>query len=169
VIKQGKPGEKKRYGLYAAPFSGGACYDPADKLFKMWYTYAYQPHELGLCDTHGADESMLIKNRYSIKRPAERMAFLSEGYASPVTWSIFYRQPRWWDPVPIRHGIGTCISFADGHIEYWKWRDARTREFGEKAYALEDPDQTSYWRELQPDNEDIYRLVKAIWGRVGWE
>ena len=43
VIKHGKPGEKKRYGVYAAPFSGGICYDPADKLFKLWYTRS-RPH-----------------------------------------------------------------------------------------------------------------------------
>ncbi|MHC5061344.1 MAG: glycoside hydrolase family protein [Planctomycetota bacterium] len=38
VIEHSKPGEEKSYEVYAAPFSGGACYDPADKLFKMWYT-----------------------------------------------------------------------------------------------------------------------------------
>jgi len=37
-----KPEEKKA-GMYAAPFSGGACYDPADKLFKLWYTRV-RPH-----------------------------------------------------------------------------------------------------------------------------
>jgi len=35
--------EDKRAGMYAAPFSGGACYDPADKLFKLWYTRV-RPH-----------------------------------------------------------------------------------------------------------------------------
>jgi hypothetical protein len=35
--------EEKRAGMYAAPFSGGACYDPSDKLFKMWYT-RMRPH-----------------------------------------------------------------------------------------------------------------------------
>ena len=35
--------EEERAGMYAAPFSGGVCYDPADKLFKLWYT-RYRPH-----------------------------------------------------------------------------------------------------------------------------
>jgi len=35
--------EEKRAGMYAAPFSGGACYDPADNLFKLWYTRV-EPH-----------------------------------------------------------------------------------------------------------------------------
>ena len=43
VIQHDKPGEKKSYGVYAAPFSGGVGYDPADKLFKIWYTRS-RPH-----------------------------------------------------------------------------------------------------------------------------
>jgi hypothetical protein len=38
VIKPDKPWENKSRGWFAAPFSGGAWYDPADKLFKLWYT-----------------------------------------------------------------------------------------------------------------------------------
>jgi hypothetical protein len=38
-----KPEDEKTPGMYAAPFSGGACYDPSDKLFKMWYTRV-RPH-----------------------------------------------------------------------------------------------------------------------------
>ncbi|MHC5138953.1 MAG: glycosyl hydrolase family 32 [Planctomycetota bacterium] len=34
--------EEKSPGMYAAPFSGGVCYDPADNLFKLWYT-RYRP------------------------------------------------------------------------------------------------------------------------------
>jgi len=38
VIKPDKPWENQRRGWFAAPFSGGNWYDPADKTFKMWYT-----------------------------------------------------------------------------------------------------------------------------------
>jgi len=38
VIKPDKPWENQRRGLFAAPFSGGAWYDPADNLYKIWYT-----------------------------------------------------------------------------------------------------------------------------------
>jgi len=38
VIKPDKPWENQRRGWFAAPFSGGAWFDPADNLFKMWYT-----------------------------------------------------------------------------------------------------------------------------------
>ena len=38
ILKPEKPWENKSIGWFAAPFSGGAWYDPTDKLFKMWYT-----------------------------------------------------------------------------------------------------------------------------------
>lgn len=154
----------KELGVYRCPTA------PKEeaRTYVMPDSYAHQPRELHLCKTHGADESMLLRNRDSIKRPSERMTFLGEGYATPETWSIFYKEQRWWDLVPIRHGMGTTISFADVHVEYWKWKDKRTQEFGKKGYALEDPWQASYWRQIQRGNEDITRLVKAIWGRVGW-
>ena len=41
AIKPDKPWEFGSGGWFAAPFSGGACYDPSDKLFKMWYTGGY--------------------------------------------------------------------------------------------------------------------------------
>ena len=41
VLKPDKPWENRSNGWFAAPFSGGAWFDPADKLFKMWYTGGY--------------------------------------------------------------------------------------------------------------------------------
>jgi hypothetical protein len=38
VIRPEESWEYKSVGWFAAPFSGGAWYDPADRLFKMWYT-----------------------------------------------------------------------------------------------------------------------------------
>lgn len=41
VIKPDKSWENQRRGPFAAPFSGGSWYDPADNLFKIWYTGGY--------------------------------------------------------------------------------------------------------------------------------
>jgi type II secretory pathway pseudopilin PulG len=32
----------------------------------------------------------------------------------------------WVDWPGIFHGTGTCLSFVDGHVEYWEWNDPRT-------------------------------------------
>jgi prepilin-type processing-associated H-X9-DG protein len=130
-------------------------------------SFAY--NNKGVAEFAGATSSMLIRNLSDLKRPAERMVFIDEGFCTPTTWSIFYKQPQWWDPVPVRHGNGTTVSFGDGHSEYWKWRDQRTIDFGQAAAALENPDEASYWREVQQGNEDIEKLVRAIWGGVGFD
>ncbi len=119
--------------------------------------------------TAGANKSMVVYKMSQLLRPGERMVFVDEGFASSSTWSIFYYQQRWWDPVPLQHSDGTTMSFGDGHSEYWKWQDSRTIEFGKAARALENPNEASYWRERQRGNQDITRIVKAVWGKIGWE
>lgn len=41
VVRPDQPWEHKGRGWFAAPFSGGAWFDPQDKLFKMWYCGGY--------------------------------------------------------------------------------------------------------------------------------
>ena len=137
------------------------------RTYSMPDSFAYTGP--GGAQQAGATLSMLIRKRTQLKRPAERMLFLDEGFCTPSTWSIFYKEPRWWDPVPIRHGVGTTLVFGDAHAEYWKWADPRTIDFGRAADALENPDDASYWREVQVDNEDIEKLIQATWGRLGWQ
>jgi prepilin-type processing-associated H-X9-DG protein len=96
------------------------------------------------------------------------MLFIDEGYTGSVSWSIFYDHEEWWDIVPARHGMGTDLGFVDGHAEYWKWGDERTRKFAIEAMELEDPDVATMWTNPQPGNEDIRKLVTAVWGGVGW-
>jgi hypothetical protein len=38
-----------------------------------------------------------------------------------------YPIDRWADLPAILHPRGTCLSFADGHCEFWQWADDRTR------------------------------------------
>jgi len=65
VVEHSKPGEKKSYGVYAAPFSGGVCYDPDDKLFKIWYT-SVRPH--ATCYATSTDGIAWEKPEFDVKR-----------------------------------------------------------------------------------------------------
>lgn len=38
----------------------------------------------------------------------------------PKSWGSA-DQPRWWDLPAGRHSQGGCFSFADGHVDRWKW------------------------------------------------
>jgi len=102
--------------------------------------------------------SVMIKKRLKIANPAHRSVFLDDGGTGGATlggWTCFVKKEEWWDPPPIRHGDGTTFSFADGHSEYWKWKDQRTIEWGMKMKAHSP---------TQPGNEDIRRAQKAAWG-----
>jgi prepilin-type N-terminal cleavage/methylation domain-containing protein len=68
---------------------------------------------------------------------------------------------------PIQHSMGTTTSFADGHVQYWKWKDPRTVEWGKACL--------DYWRAGRPkpapvhppdpDNPDFLEFYRAIWAR----
>jgi prepilin-type N-terminal cleavage/methylation domain-containing protein/prepilin-type processing-associated H-X9-DG protein len=49
-----------------------------------------------------------------------------------------------------RHNLGGTISFADGHVEWWKWRDGALRFNG------------SYWCSTPPGDRDLLRLQEAL-------
>jgi prepilin-type processing-associated H-X9-DG protein len=48
---------------------------------------------------------------------------------------------EWWDMPSDRHSRGANLSFADGHVEHWKWAVPKTSdELGLPVQAAEMPD-----------------------------
>jgi prepilin-type processing-associated H-X9-DG protein/prepilin-type N-terminal cleavage/methylation domain-containing protein len=43
-------------------------------------------------------------------------------FGNPPVGSPYYEQNVWWDMPANRHNQGANLSFADGHVEHWKWR-----------------------------------------------
>jgi prepilin-type N-terminal cleavage/methylation domain-containing protein/prepilin-type processing-associated H-X9-DG protein len=104
--------------------------------------------------------------RPDIKSPAMRMVFLDEGMLSSSSWTLWYDQPRWWDQVTKRHDVGTNICMADGHSEYIKFNDPRTRWMAEhenwQAQGRHDSQAT------QTGNQDLWKIQRAMWGELGY-
>lgn len=99
--------------------------------------------------------------------PAERMVFIDEGWITPDSYNTHYRQETWWDDPPVRHNDGMTASFADGHAEYWQWKGIDTIEWGrfsEQAHRT-----NNHVPETAEGFEDLHRLQRAIWGRLGYE
>ena len=105
---------------------------------------------------------------------AQRAVFIDQGQ-TPTTshFYVHYLCPKWenLNPPPIRHGNGTTLSMADGHVEYWKW----SRE------SVQMPRYIWSWlglpvelmhEDYEPQTEDgiydLQRLQKATWGRLGY-
>jgi len=114
--------------------------------------------------THRSDMpgSVMLKKRMDIRNPGQRFVFLDDGGVGDAHlggWTCYVKDDKWWDPPPIRHGVGTNFSFADGHSEYWKCKDPRTLELGLRAIQVK-----RAIRDLQPGNEDIRRCQYAAWG-----
>ncbi len=69
---------------------------------------------------------------------------------------------------PVHHSQGTNMAFADGHVEYWKWKNSDTlalgKEFRDAMAGEEPPDQEAPFWYLNPNNEDGNRVLEGIWG-----
>lgn len=106
----------------------------------------------------------------SVPGPANRIVFLDEGRITPDSYATHYMNERWWDPPFVRHGDGTNVSFADGHADYWKFMGSKTLTTGKLAAV---PGRTATdLHQMQPvseeDFQDLYRMQKAVWGRLGY-
>jgi prepilin-type processing-associated H-X9-DG protein len=103
------------------------------------------------------------KIEITVPGPTFRIVFLDEGRVTPDSYAVHYLNNRWWDPPYVRHGDGTDVAYADGHSDYWKYKGKKTLTTGKKA----DPD-----HQMQPETadefEDLQRMQKAVWGRLGY-
>jgi prepilin-type N-terminal cleavage/methylation domain-containing protein/prepilin-type processing-associated H-X9-DG protein len=111
-----------------------------------------------------------LKRRSQIRNPSEQIVFLDEGELTASSWTVYYYQEKWWDPVTCRHGDGTNFSFTDGHSEYWKWKDPRTVRIGKaNMFAAKEnltpPVSDDYW---SLGNKDLYRVQRGAWGGLGY-
>ena len=68
----------------------------------------------------------------------------SFGVSAPGQW-------LWINWPTSRHGRGGTFSFADGHEEYWKWRDSNVLKV--------DP---SFWKFVPAGDRDLARIQQAL-------
>jgi prepilin-type N-terminal cleavage/methylation domain-containing protein/prepilin-type processing-associated H-X9-DG protein len=106
--------------------------------------------------------------RTEIRNLTNQIIFLDEGRLSPSSWTIWYDQERWWDQITARHGDGTNFSFADGHSEYWKWKDPRTLDVAKADYATWQNTTRNGSGSFSYGNEDLHRVQRGVFGKLGY-
>jgi prepilin-type N-terminal cleavage/methylation domain-containing protein/prepilin-type processing-associated H-X9-DG protein len=109
-----------------------------------------------------------IKKRTEITSPAPpfRLVYIDEGWVSPDAYAVYYRQGRWWDDPPVRHGEGVTVSFADGHVEHKKWRGAETMK---RAKARVRGFSGGQWvPTTEQEWDDLYWMQRGCWGSLGY-
>jgi hypothetical protein len=65
-----------------------------------------------------------VRQTSQILKPSTTLTFLEEDYSTiddghflySATVNNWYNIPAW------RHSHGDTLAFADGHLDYWKWR-----------------------------------------------
>lgn len=48
-------------------------------------------------------------------------AVIDAEFGNPPAYSPYFEQNVWWDLPSSRHNRGGNLSFADGHVEHWRW------------------------------------------------
>ncbi len=77
--------------------------------------------------------------------------------SNTAEWQLFGTSKWTWISFPAtRHNNGTVLSFADGHVESWRWKESNTKEIGKE----------SGWVVLKPgkadQDRDLIRFFNAV-------
>lgn len=131
------------------------------------YGMSYAMNGSSMANSYGGT---VLTKLNEIKNTGSRIVFL-DGYASDWdgAWMIFDNREQWWNTTPIRHGSGgNVFSFADNHSEFWSWKDQRTIALAQKCFDLDTPDAFDFPESIQTNNEDLTRVQKGVWGKLGY-
>ena len=108
----------------------------------------------------------LVTKFPNIKSTGSRIVFIDEFHVTWGPWTLWYSKESWWNQPPVQHNEGTIFSFADGHSERWKWHDERTMEFGQMDF--EDYTQTHNQEATAVGSEDLHKVQRSCWGKLGY-
>jgi prepilin-type N-terminal cleavage/methylation domain-containing protein/prepilin-type processing-associated H-X9-DG protein len=114
--------------------------------------------------------------------PAQRAVFIDSGQTN-ADFFVNYLYPEWLSSAgpPVHHDQGATLSMADGHAEYWKWKGSETVNIPRglfptpSAHAMSerlvdrDGKSASYKPETEDGLDDLQRLQRATWGRLGYD
>jgi prepilin-type N-terminal cleavage/methylation domain-containing protein/prepilin-type processing-associated H-X9-DG protein len=150
-------------------------YCPNERLYKCptgirgeVETYSIPDAMNGYYAITEATKKQIRTLRTQIPNLTDQIVFLDEGRLSPSSWTIWYDQERWWDQITARHGDGTNFSFADGHSEYWKWKDPRTLDVANADYATWQNTTRNGSGSFSYGNEDLHRVQRGVFGKLGY-
>ncbi|MBN2128499.1 MAG: type II secretion system protein [Sedimentisphaerales bacterium] len=107
-----------------------------------------------------------VKRRSEIGSPpaAQRMVYIDEGAMTPDSFAVHYNQDQWWDDPPVRHGDGTTVSWADGHVTHLKWSSTETIQ---RARETRDYYGGGGYRPTTEEGlEEIRQFRKWVWGKI---
>jgi prepilin-type N-terminal cleavage/methylation domain-containing protein/prepilin-type processing-associated H-X9-DG protein len=148
----------KDYKVYRCPISPRDTHVSYAVSHSMNAYYDDSGNPFGLVCKCGLSQEVRIRTQ--IKRTAERLVYVDQQYQSNGALAVQYDKESFWDTPPMYHGFGMPVSFADGHCEYHKWADSRTKDIVWSNH--DDP-------ALCHCNEDLHWLQRDVWGKLGYD
>jgi prepilin-type N-terminal cleavage/methylation domain-containing protein len=110
----------------------------------------------------------VCRELFNINHPGTRIVFIDDyGEDWDAAWAVHYSSPKWWNPIPMRHGKGTVASHADGHSEFHNWTDPRTISWAQLSWQEAEARRGDALT-TQPRNTDLRKIQKACWGELGY-
>jgi len=97
---------------------------------------------------------------------ASRLVLIDEGYMTSDAYAVYYHLEQWFDNPPVRHGDGATVSFADGHVEHWRWRGTETIKHA-RDFENRDP-QVGWVPQTDQGFQDLYKTQRGCWGKLGY-
>jgi prepilin-type processing-associated H-X9-DG protein len=109
-------------GVYRCPADQSLASDGVTPRFRSYSLLNYlgaAPETTGLTASRDKQRGSQLKNTSGV------LAFACEDSYSINDGILFIYPPpgsEWKDVPASRHSQGCTFSFADGHVEYWKWK-----------------------------------------------
>jgi prepilin-type N-terminal cleavage/methylation domain-containing protein/prepilin-type processing-associated H-X9-DG protein len=114
------------------------------------YGWVYNPYSgMTIADRQPCFEKL---SQITNPPPSSLFVFIDEHEDTLYDAQFGFPQPpfdsQWWDMPANRHNQGANLSFADGHVEHWKWKTPKiVRSLGQ-------------WVGTRPDEYPDYRRVQ---------
>jgi prepilin-type N-terminal cleavage/methylation domain-containing protein/prepilin-type processing-associated H-X9-DG protein len=139
-------------GIYHCPgdnsvvenFSGQKLFSPRVRSYNMSQSVNGYPE----FDPNLFKYIPAYKKFTEIRRPipSELFVFIDENedtildsqFGNPPAGSPYFWPDIWWDMPSNRHSRGANLSFADGHVEQWKWRVPKIFQYWSQAVSEEE-------------------------------
>jgi len=124
-------------GIYHCPADPSSVQDHSGKLLPFPRLRSYNMSQsingltydgdIGLEIPHYAKTTAIrdpIPSSLIVFLDVHEQEIMDTEFGIPVA-ADWFDQGCWWDVPANRHGQGCNLSFADGHVEHWKWKTPR--------------------------------------------